>query len=283
MKTSLTAVTMVAALTISGCSVDRKPTAETASEHALARHIEIEVEDLERGLPCRVVDRRAPDARDILWRAEFQADFCRQKAEETRIVLQSRGWACRPTSAYERQDLSTKTDPRRSSPPYVVAAWRCLEGLRPTRQLASIRPHVPAARPDAPQKPETSPDDKDALQVAVARDLSVIGQDEIDDETTLDKALGDLNGDGREDAVVILTRETLGGAPHRMLMAYLSGRGGYNLVDVWILKASGNPDADNIELAIRDGRVHLGDCCTDRPGPKVLVLNDRKLAYADEG
>ena len=280
MNTSLPAATAVVALVTTGCSFGREPTTDIAYEQALARHIEIEVEDLERGLPCRVVDRRTPDARDVLWRAEFQADFCRQKAEETRFILQSRGWACRPTSADERRDLSTKANPRRSDPPYVIAAWRCLEGLRPTRQLAAVRPHVPAARPVLTQKPETPPDDE-ALQAAVARDLSVIGQDEIGDETTVDKALGDLNGDDVEDAIVILTRETRGGTPHRMLMAYLRNDDSYNLVDVWILKTSGNPDEDKIDLSIQDGTIRLGDCCTDRPGPNVLVLDDRKLVYAN--
>lgn len=275
MNTSLSAVTATATLAIAGCSLVQSPEVDIAAERNLTRHIEIEVDDLERGLPCNVVDRRTPDARNILWRAEFEEGFCRQKAEETRLVLQAQGWACRPTSADERRDLAT----RPSNPPFVVAAWRCLKGLKPRPQLTSDRPPVPAARPIAQRNPATSWGNE-PLRAAVKRDLSAIGQDVIGGETIVDAELGDLNDDGIDDAVVILTRETKRGAPHRMLMAYLQDTEAYSLVDVWVLKTSDDQGDGKLDLVIEDGAVHLGNCCEDQSGPTILVLDNRKLAYA---
>lgn len=282
MNTSLSAVTAAATLAITGCSLVRSPPddkVDLVAERDLARHIEIEVEDLERGLPCRVVDRRTPDARDVLWRAEFEAGFCQQKAEETRLILQAQGWACRPQSADERRDPAARPP---SSPPFVVAAWRCVEGLRPLQRLTSNRPPVPTARPNGQSNPTPSWGNE-LLRAAVESDLSAIGQDDIDDETIVGAALGDLDSDGIEDAIVILTREAKNGAPHRMLMAYLQNGEAYNLVDVWILKASDDQGGEELDLTIEDGAVHLGNCCEDRAGPTVLVLDNRKLAYADGG
>lgn len=276
-------MTAAATLAIAGCSSIQSPEVELVTAPDLARHIEIEVEDLDRGLPCSVVDRRTPDDREILWRAEFEADFCRQKAEETRLILQARGWACRPEGASERQSPST----RPSSPPFIIAAWRCLEGLQPIQRLTSNRPPVPAARPERSVRPVAPPNPETAwgnerLQTAVRRDLSAIGQDDIGDDTIVGAALGDLDSDGIEDAIVILTREAKSGAPHRMLMAYLQASDAYNLVDVWILKMPDAQGDGKLDLRIEDGAVHLDNCCEDPTGPSVLVLDERKLVYAND-
>lgn len=273
MNTSLQALPAVI-LAITGCSFTPDDPANVAAERKLTRHIEIEVEDLDRGLPCRVVDRRAPDARDVLWSAEYEAGFCRQKAEETRHVLQARGWACRPESADERR----KPTLRPASPPYIVAAWRCLEGLRPLQRLIAASPPKPTLRPDEQRSPEVL-FGNELLRAAVVDDLSVIGQNGIGDGTIVDAALGDLDRDGIEDAIVVLKR----GAAHHMLMAYLQNGEAYNLVDVMILKASDTPGDDKIDLTIKDGAVHLGNCCEGQTGPTVLKLDNRKLAYADGG
>lgn len=246
-----------------------------AAEPVPLRHIEIEVDDLERGLPCRVIDREPPDSGNILWHANFEEGFCRRKAEETRFILQAQGWACRPESADERRDRAA----RRFAPPFIVAAWRCLEGVQPLQQLTN-RPPLPTARPSA-ENPAATVWGNELLRAAVRRDLAVIGQDKIGDQTAVDAALGDLNSDGIEDAIVILTRKTGGAAPHRMLMAYLQNGEAYNLVDVWILMTPDGQDSDEFDLTIKDGAVHLSHCCEDQIDPTILILDDRKLAYAN--
>jgi hypothetical protein len=227
-----------------------------------------------------VVDRPDGVTRKVLWHAVNEQVFCLRKAEETRLVLQARGWACRPQSADERFELARSYGAPASRPPYLVAAWRCLEGLAPTDQAPALRPPIPAARPTERAEP-AGPWGNEALRAAVDKDLSTIGQDVLDEKTVVDAAFGDLDADAVDDAIVILTRESDRGAPHRLLMAYLQNGGAYNLVDVWILKAPGGHAGEAIDLAIEDGLIRLVYCCGETVEPTtVLVLDDRKLAYA---
>ena len=283
---AVTAVTLV----LSGCGlVPSLPDGQAAKSYSpvQSRYIEIEVDNLQTGLPCSVIDRRDADTQAVLWRAEFERDFCRRKAEETRSILEGRGWTCEPHAEDERQGLlqrlaSWPSKARTSAKTRVVAAWRCIEGDLSIKPQQSARPPVPAAKPDLPEN-QIASWGNEPLQEAVERDLSTIGQDVIGEESTLDAAFGDLNDDGRDDAIVVLTRNADRGASHRMLMAYLRNDQAYNLVDVWILSV---PDQDvdgGVTLAIEDGAVRLETCCEDQADPTILVLDNRKLAYAQGG
>lgn len=280
MNTPLLAVTVAVALTLAGCSFIRNPFLDRTDDNVRAaptRLIEIEVDDLDTGLPCSVVDRPDADTRDVLWRAQFEAGFCHRKAEETRLILQDQGWACRPQNADEREDFARQASTRSKDAPTVVAAWSCVAGLAPIERSISTRPPVPSARP-APSESRAAFWDDRLLRSAVERDLASIGQDVIGEGTAVDAALGDLDEDGVDDAIVALTRKTDRGAPHRLVMAYLQNGEAYNLVDVWILKAPADRDDRKLGLAIEDGKVRL----EDQAGPTVLVLNNRKLAYAKD-
>ena len=264
-------------MAIAGCSVERRPSAGTTLEQGLARQIEIDVEDLERGLPCRVVDRRPPGTQTVLWRAEYEEGFCHRKAEETRLIMQQGGWACRPLNSSERQDLA----PRGVGQPHVVAAWRCLEGLTPLEKLAAVSPPIPVARPAPNEETGPTPDDE-LLHAAVERDLTTIGQNMLGEDTLVLPVFGDLNDDGIEDAIVVLTRGIDDDARYQMLMAYLRSDDDYNLVDVWSLQSTSSQRGDHITPRIENGKVHLGDCCEDGQASMTLVLEDRKFAYADD-
>ncbi|MGI9510706.1 MAG: hypothetical protein ACR2QJ_15310, partial [Geminicoccaceae bacterium] len=229
MNTPLLAVTVSAAVILAGCSGVRNPfrdRAEIASLPDGARHIEIEVGDLETGLPCSVIDRRGADSEDVLWQARFEANFCQQKAEETRLILQRRGWACRPQGADELQNSARRP---RGDTSHLVAAWRCVEGLAPIERSTNVAPPVPSTRPAPPASKSASWGDP-PLREAVMRDLATIGQEVIDEDTTVEAALGDLDSDGIDDAVVALTRKADRGVSHRLLMAYLQNGEAYNLV-----------------------------------------------------
>jgi hypothetical protein len=282
-KTSLVASAMAAMLVLAGCGNGRWLFARVESatpRPADARLIEVEVDNLASGLPCKVVDRRNGDTQKVLWRAAHEQGFCLRKAEETRLVLQARGWSCRPQSADERLELARSSGAAPSRPPYLVAAWRCLQGLAPNEQVAALRPPIPTARP----KEHASPAARwgnGALRAAVDKDLSTIGQDVLDEQTAVVAALGDLDADGVRDAIVVLTRDHDRGAPHRLLMAYLQHGGAYTLADVWILKAPDPQAGDELSLAIANGAIRLDYCCGETVEPStVLVLDDRKLAYA---
>ena len=291
LKTPLPHVIAVAALGLGGCSLaqsDPDGRAQFSGSEDLVRHIRLEVDDPGRSLPCRVIDHPGAGAPKVLWRAEFEQGFCERKAEETLFLLRERGWACR---ALDPDDRPT---------PEVVAIWRCLEGLEPVERQTALLPRVPAPRPTlqeasppqetpsvqaAPRPEEVAPPpaDGDLLDQAVERDLAAIGQDIVGDSSALATALGDLNDDGIEDAVVLLTRGADREVPQRMLMAYLRNDQDYTLVDVWILRPPGERQDDRLTLAIEDGKVQLGDCCDDRDGPTALVLDGRKLVHAEDG
>ena len=285
MNTPLPVAATAVTLVLAGCSlVPSLPESQavTTDRPANERHIEVEVENLETGLPCSVIDRQDHETSDVLWRAQFERGFCRRKAEETRQILQERGWACRPQSAEERQDLLYPSAAWRSQAPHVVAAWRCVGGLEPIEPRHVGRPPVPTAKPDLPERQYESWGN-DTLRKAVERDLSTIGQDVIGENSTVDAALGDLNDDGVDDAIVVLTRKADRGVSHRMLMAYLLNGEAYNLVDVWILNAPKDGVDGALNLEIEDGAVLLENCCEDQADPTVLVLDNRKLAHAQGG
>jgi hypothetical protein len=249
-----------------------------------ARHIEIELDDPASSLPCSVVDRPDYNTKNTLWRAEHELGFCQRKAEETLAFLKRRGWACRPENSDERRARNDLQAPETTNPSQVIAAWRCLEGLAPTvEQAVSHRPPIPEARPELESGPSPKTVVDRVLLSAVQRDLAVIGQDVVDDETVLDSALGDLNEDGSDDAVIIVTREAGRATSHRLLMAYLRNDDAYQLVDVWVLKSAKTPAEGPLTLAIESGRVRLDYCCEEAAEPTILVLNNRKLAHAQGG
>lgn len=271
-------------LVVAGCTAaDRNPSAVVAGhrvdvvQHSsiVARHIEIELDDPARSLPCNVVDRADASAREILWRAEYELGFCQEKAAETVSFLKSQGWACRPVSIEDRNEV---LDARALN---ITATWRCLEGLKPAiEQAAAKRPYVPVARPEQQDGGDVDLTNRELLE-AIQRDLSVIGQDVVDKETTIDTALGDLNDDGSRDAVAVVTRKTGRKTPHRLLMAYLQSDEAFRLVDVWVLKTSDIASNNSLTLAIKNGTVRLDYCCEEQAEPTILVLANRKLTHAN--
>ena len=280
-------------LFLAGCvsssdPVDR-PT-DTVSTIDLARYIEIERAGRDQGLPCKVIDRQADTGKTVLWRAEFEEGFCERKADETRYILESRGWAC-------SEHLPAKQGKGHTDTPYLAMSWRCFEGASPAEQIANPGPPLPAARPVVKQVPsdleaeqilaenKTAPpaetQDQAALETAVAEDLEAIGEDVIGEKAKVETVRGDLDGDSAEDAVVVLTRGSGTTRASHMLMAYLKEDSGYSLVDVWIPRAAEVEAGRNLELAIHDGTVEYTNCCDGQPEPTVLVLKNRKFVYAD--
>lgn len=292
-------VTLIALAVVAGCtSGNPLPTVEqvvrtVAFEQPadLARHIEIELDDPASGLPCTVVDRPDRNTRKVLWRAEHELGFCQRRAKETLAVLKTRGWACRPEDSDERRARIERRHADGSTAlSHVVKTWRCLEGLAPVvEQAVSYRPNAAKAAPI----PEARPEHQNAsrsktvldrvLLSVVERDLSVIGQDVVDEETIIGSAFGDLNEDGSDDAVVIVTRDRARASAHRLLMAYLRRNDAYKLVDVWVLDTPEASVDSPLTVLIQDGEIRLTDCCEGSPPPTILVLNNRKLAHAQGG
>jgi len=267
---------------------------------APARYLQIEVDNPNEALPCRVVDRPDAETREVIWRARYEVGFCREKAEETRIILESQGWACRPLSAQEQRGDERLQNDVLSNDRSIVAAWRCLGGLEPVKLTTASEPSIPVVKPadltrstdpaaPASSTPTTSTKaaltedilTDEALRATVEQDLKAIGQNVIDETTDVETALGDLNADEIDDAIVLLTRRDHPGRPHRLLMAYLDNEDGYRLVDVLVLDAEDDGPEDELALAIEDGSIRIQTCCDPQQPPSILALTDRKLSYVD--
>lgn len=234
---------------------------------ALTR-IEVETDDRENGLPCRVVYRPDADTKTILWSARFERGFCHRKAEETRLVLHAKGWACEP--AVSEGALIHRNE--------VVAAWHCEKASETTG----------ISNQDWPPRPSTRPQDgpgaigrltNPTLRSAVERDLVAMGNAVAGQSTLSATADGDLNKDGLQDAVVVLSHQNDRRGRQRLVMAYLGDGKAYHLVDVKITLIKEQEAVGNVAVEIDDGVIELTTCCDVESESIVLALRDRKLAY----
>lgn len=62
------------------------------------RHYSIVVENAETGLPCSVVDKTDWQSPKVLWQAEYERTYCRDKIREVIKRLKAQGWACIATN-----------------------------------------------------------------------------------------------------------------------------------------------------------------------------------------
>ena len=263
-----------------GCSLDQAyfgDLVKDSREGDASRIIEIEIDHPGQDLPCKVIYRPASDKKEVLWRARFEKGFCHRKADEARILLESSGWTCRS----EHPDDRAKSG-RSALAPNIVMAWHCEQDLKATVAEHDSLPPVPAARPERVlNQPEKLGDS--SLRAVVEGDLTTIGRSIADPSTTLAAALGDLNNDGLDDAIVVLTRKLDPQRWDRLVMAYLRNDETYHLVDAQISPVDQNPRADELAIDIDDhGVVRLKSCCSDAVEPTTIVLQDRKLTYSDE-
>jgi hypothetical protein len=166
----------------------------------LVRRIEVQfAADADR-LPFQVIywkDTEDPGRSQRLWNAEREIGFCIEKAREMVTRLESDGWACETSNGAEG----------------------------PTRGATAPFSEQPSPDPGGPLPARvTGRPDQATLRAALARDLRRL--DELTPGPSggfaADMAtLGDLNGDGTEDAAVLLTHRGQGVAPTHYLMAYL--------------------------------------------------------------
>jgi hypothetical protein len=243
----------------------------------LVRRVEVQFADGPDRLPCEVVywrDSEAPGQPKQLWSADNQLAFCTAKARELLGRLQSAGWSCDGASMLA-EDAAEMGAGGPSEPFLPGPAEAAAPAPRGATGSGKLQP------------------DQAALQAALDRDISRL--DELAGSGGFEPGmarLGDLNGDGREDAAVLLIHRREDGATTRHLLAYLFDGGTFRPV------ARINLDAyyqNFTEVAIReiaDGAVELllhmrqaGDpeCCPTGRRFATFALQDGQLVLSDEG
>ena len=277
-------------LAVQGCSFvlspppvpqeERTPLKRIAREDDGFRRIEVEVENLDRGLPCTVIYRTSPDNREVIWRARFEKGFCHREANQSRLRLEAEGWTCRIENP---KDLPKRDEDGQE--PSVVMAWLCEQGIGSEVAAYDPWPPLPDARPIANAgrkalEPErTAPEIDPALKDVIERDLSAIGRTlEGPSVTGANVSAGDLNGDGLDDAVIVLIRRLDNQRWDRTLMAYVGNGTSYSLGDIQVSPVARMPAVDQIDLEIADGTIRLETCCGNGAETAALALENGELS-----
>jgi hypothetical protein len=183
----------------------------------LVRQIEVQLAQDGDGLPCQVIwqSTAGADQSRLVWRSESEREFCTEKARELVHQLIDGGWTCDAQVAFQDRSAPAATVRLEPATPDADAALPLRPEPEPPEQAA---PAAGGAQEEAMQ-PERA-----VLQAALERDVErldqLAGPAPGGFEVKMAR-LGDLNGDGIEDAVALLTHRPDGAPPSHHLLAYL--------------------------------------------------------------
>jgi hypothetical protein len=238
----------------------------------LVRDVQVRFAQDADGLPCEVLWRSTVGAerRQLVWRSDSRLDFCTDKARALVHRLLDGGWRCESVAAaYASRSVLDQTARREPDEGEADAALP-LDGQ---------------GAPSAGREEEGPRPDLALLQAAVARDLerlqgltgSSAGRFEAHPAR-----LGDLDGDGIEDAVALLTYRSPGAPPTLHLLAYRFDGQSFQPVARLALTEAAQAEIGDIA----DGVIELlvpaaqpGDpaCCPSGRRPMSFVLRDHEL------
>jgi hypothetical protein len=247
----------------------------------LVRQIEVQLAPDGDGLPCQVVWQNTADRRHLVWRSESRLDFCTKKARELVLQLIDGGWTC---------DAWVSASSDRSAPTAMVR-------LEPTDRESDAalplppepRPPEQAAPPGGRAQEEVMRPERAVLQAALERDVERLDQLAAPSPGGFEvkmARLGDLNGDGIEDAVALLTHHSAGAPPSHHLLAYLFDGQTFQPVARLALTETRAEFAEAQLQDIVDGVIELvlhvprpGDpqCCPSGRRRASFVLRDHQL------
>jgi hypothetical protein len=252
----------------------------------LVRQVEVQFAQDGDGLPCQVVWQNSAgfDQRKLVWRSDAELDFCTSKARALVHQLIAGGWAC---------DAQVPGSRDRSAPALTVrlepSNGEADAALRVRRQPA---PREQAAPPTGPPQEEVSRPESAVLQAALERDVERLDQlaGPSPGRFEVEMArLGDLDGDGIDDAVALLTHRPDGAPPSHHLLAYVFDGKTFQPVARRALSET-RAEFTGAELQdIVDGVIELvlrvpqpGDaaCCPSGRQRASFVLRDQQLVDA---
>jgi hypothetical protein len=192
-------------------------------------------------------DASAPGDGEVLWRANQDLDFCDAKARDLLRRLEAGGWTCAASETPEESEaLPEAAQPATGSEPAAALAptgdaprpaaepgepesgiTARVESSAPNEQPASsvagrVEPPVRAPRwRRAPAAPLGENPHATILDQIVQQTLRSVQQMYGGDFQAEDAAFGDLDGDGRDDAAVLVTYQTERKDYVQYLVAYL--------------------------------------------------------------
>jgi hypothetical protein len=214
------------------------PAAEAASSNyqcdlrGTSRRVELRYDGAPGRPPCEVVyhkETEQPGVEQVLWTAQRDVGFCRSKADALVGTLEDNGWRCSggdsdDAIAAQRQAAPIAEPPRTGSilePPQTDP----MPEPPPSKPPVQARLAPPETENGADQGPEPErrppavPDP--ALEAAVARDLARLKTTNDAVEAQIGQ-FGDLNGDGIDDAAVLITFDAEGTDHAQYLVAYVA-------------------------------------------------------------
>ena len=201
------------------------------SSGGLERRIALSGADETGGTACEVRywrDATAPGSGRVLWHAQKDADFCLAKALELVTRLEAGGWTC---GSAEQPAAPEPTHAQVTEPPPVpeargqAAAAAVAPDEPPAVDPAEPAPPAPAqAAASVPGAPIVPPFAHSAAPLLdqVLRETLHSAEQLYGGEFQVDHAaFGDLNGDGVQDAAVLITYQAEPNDYVQYLVAYL--------------------------------------------------------------
>lgn len=284
----------------------------------LVRNVEVRFAQDADGLPCRVLwqDPAGSDRGQLVWHSVSRLDFCTDKARELVHQLIDEGWTCEagmtassdrsaPGPVVRLEPAAPEPDaalPLRPEPATPAHAHRS-----PPRPMARLEPTAPEPdaalrlRPEPPSPAQTAPPAKRTqeggprpgravLQTALARDVARLDQLAAESPGSFQvktALLGDLDGNGIDDAVALLTHRADGAPPSHHLLAYLFDGETFQPVARLALEESSNARIQQIVDGVIEVLLDVpqpGDlaCCPSGRRRATFVLRDHALVKLAE-
>lgn len=204
------------------------------SNGSLERRIELRDPEGAGGAACEVRywrDAAMPDSGRVLWRAQQDADFCAAKARELITRLEAGGWTCtagEQPAAPERAQAQVPDrapvagTPAPAAPPGTAAVGRQEPpALEPPPPSPPAPARTAASVPGAPIVPPSAHPAAPLLDQVLKATLHSAEQLYGGAFQAEHAAFGDLDGDGDEDAAVLITYEVGRDDYVQYLVAYL--------------------------------------------------------------
>ncbi|MGI9493435.1 MAG: hypothetical protein ACR2QF_13645 [Geminicoccaceae bacterium] len=253
------------------------------------RRLRIEVENPNEGKPCSLIYWAEDDQSEngqVLWRAEHDAEFCPKRLGFIVKKWTDEGWQCGADG--ETDTLQTATLPADEEP--LTPAQDVPAEEIPTEPLSTETiPIEPAETQTIPAPEElavqpTAPEDIDPnLQAVIEADAKRIGEwMEVEPGVEI-AAFGDLNADGRNDAVIFLAYQSEQAAYRQYLMSYLLADETYELAGIKLLTGVSPPPDHAKVKAIDEGVIWLSlpEDNGDQTGSIGYRLHDQQLVEVD--